>query len=210
MLASLLNLFGCGSKLPADPDQPAFFPASASVFEQHRKELRRVAEELGTNVMEYPEKIRDHGRESVIDALQLLCSWKYINQAELTEIERYTLVLDSLRMEVSNGGFHQYFFNASGDSWDIILWGMQESRDEEGLARFKEVLNVFPNGRPFRNRLHRDRQLRAMGERQWTAFEPFDGAFYEKPFPDREKAWALIFSRLEQFRPAWPGDLERK
>ena len=91
-----LALWGCGPKLPPDPDKPDFFPDAPSVFEFQRRELRLVAEKLGTNVLEYPEKAKTHARKDVFDALQLLCSWKYINQMELTQIERYTLHLPGL------------------------------------------------------------------------------------------------------------------
>jgi hypothetical protein len=210
MFAYLLSLLGCGPKLPPDPNKPTFFPASPNVFEYQKRELKLVAEKLGTNLLEYPQKAKIQGRKPVFEALQLLCSWKYINQVELTQIERYTLNLDSVRIEVNNGGFHQYFSNSSGDDWDIILWGLQESHDEEGLRRFNEVLSVFPHGRPFRNRVHRNRQLDALGERQWKVFDSFDKDFYEKPFPDFERSWGLILSQIQQYRPTWPNDIEKK
>jgi hypothetical protein len=111
---------------------------------------------------------------------------------------------------VNNGGFHQYFSNSSGDDWDVILWGLQESNDQAGLRRFKEVLGVFPNARPYRNRVHRNRQLDSLGDAQWKAFDSFDKAFFNNPFPDFDKSWALIVSRINDFRPAWPEEPGKK
>ena len=206
MLSRLLTLWGRGSELPPDPDKPDFFPADPGVFEYQRGELRLVAQKLGTNVRDYPGKAT---RKEVFDALHLLCSWKYINQIELTPIERYTLHLPGLGMEVNNGGFHQYFSNSSGDDWDIILWGLRESNDEDGLRRFKDVLAVFPNSLPYRNRVHRNHQLDSLGDRQWKAFDLFDKEFYSQPFPDGKKSGDLILSRIDEFRPDWPGEFER-
>jgi len=210
MFSTLLALLGCGQKLPPDPNKPDFFPAEQNVFEYQRQELRSVADKLGTNVSSYAELAKSQGRKPVFDALQLLCSWKYINRMELNQIERYTLNLSTVGIEVNNGGFHQYFSNSSGDDWDIILWGLQESKDQDGLRRFKEVLAVFPGAQPYRNRIHRGRQLDSLGEAQWKAFDSFDKDYYDHPFPDFDKSWALIVSRINEFHPVWPEEPGKK
>ena len=108
-------------------------------------------------------------------------------------------------MEVNNGGFHQYFSNSSGDDWDIILWGIQESNDEVGASKVQGGSDrISQRAGLTRDRVHRGRQLDSLGERQWKAFDSFDKEFYEKPFPDFEKSWALILSRIREFQPAWP------
>jgi len=102
-------------ELPPDPDKPDFFPSTPGVFKYQKDGLRLVAEKLGTNVRDYPEKAAIFTRKEVFDALNLLCAWKYIHEIELTPIERYTLHLPGMEMEVNNGGFHQYFSNYTGD-----------------------------------------------------------------------------------------------
>jgi hypothetical protein len=41
--------------------------------------------------------------------------WKSLGYGALQEFERDWIVLWWLRVEVENGGFHQYFFNSAGD-----------------------------------------------------------------------------------------------
>ena len=205
MFSSLLEFFGHGKKPNSvAADSPEFFPASPKVFDYQRRELARVAVEFGRTPGEILSQEATKGPAAVLGALQLLCSWKHINQRPMTAIERFTLCLQGPAIEVNNGGFHQYFSNSTADDWDIIVWGMSEAGDTEGLERFREVLAVFPNGRPSRNRSARNRQLDDQGEAQWTIFNRFDESFQEKPFPDWDKAWTLIVSRASQFHPEWP------
>jgi hypothetical protein len=194
-------------RLPPDPDKPDFFPFDSGALENQRREIRLLAEKLGTNVRDYPDKA---ARAEVFEALKLLCCWKYMNQIELTPIERFTLHLPGLGLEVNNGGFHQYFSNSAGDDWDIILWGLRESKDEDGLRRFKEVLAVFPNSQPYRNRVHRNCQLDSLRDRQWQVFNSFDEKFYDEPFPDGKMSGDLILSRIHEFRPQWPDERKSK
>ena len=58
--------------------------------------------------------------------------------------------------------------------------------------------------------MHRNRQLDSLGDRQWEIFDLFDKEFYKEPFPDGKKSGELILSRIPEFRPDWPDELESK
>lgn len=207
MISAILAFLGCTKHHESTAsDIPDFVPVSPKVFEYQRRELARIAFEFGRTPNEILSKEAAKGRAAVFDALQVICSWKYINQRPMSQIERFTLSIQGLSMEVINGGFHQYFSNSTGDDWDVIVWGLTEANDTDGLERFREILAVFPNGRPSRNRSTRNRQLDSLGDAQWTAFDSFDKRFYEKQFPDWEKAWALIVRQASQIHPEWPGE----
>ena len=209
MFSVLLAFLGCAKKPDSTAsDTPEFVPASAKVFEYQRRELARVAAEFGRTPGEIFSKETTKGRAAVFSALQLVCSWKYINQRPMSEIERFTLSVQGLPMEVINGGFHQYFSNSTGDDWDIIAWGLSEAGDHEGVERLREILAVFPEGRPSRNRNARNQQLDRLGEAQWVVFKRLDERFYEKQFPDWDKAWTLITTHASQFHPEWPEEAE--
>src|SRR2546430_1231983 len=92
MFTTLLALVGCTKNSDSTlSDSPVFVPASPKVFDYHRHELARVASEFGRTPSEILSKEATKGRPAVFGALQLICSWKYINQRPMSEIERFTL-----------------------------------------------------------------------------------------------------------------------
>jgi hypothetical protein len=203
-LTKSLAKVGIFRRFFADPHEPEFFPLSQSVFDYQLAGLRKYAREYGTDVKHYPELLGRITTEELFSVLASLCSWKYVNRESMSPIERCTLALPGLFVEVNNGGFHQYFFNSAGDDWDALVWGFEVSGDLRSLARFRKVLAIFPEGTPFRNRSFRWKQLEALGDAEHELFEPHTNEFFEDPFPDSESSYRFIFSQMEGFNFNWP------
>ena len=102
-----------------------------------------------------------------------------------------------MAVEVENGGFHQYFFNSAGDFWKDGLDGLQIIGDEQGLARFREVLSVFPDASPSPERSRRQDQLSALEEQDEKRFsehfEKISREFYREPIPN----WNLVYDYVK-------------
>lgn len=176
--------------------------ADPKVWDYHRKEVRRIHAELGKTPQEILTKQGTVKRRELFDALQILCSWKSLNNEPLTDLEKFVLIANGLEMEVNNGGFHQYFFNSTANEWDTMLEGMRKAGDEEGAKRFETVLARFPGGRPSKSRAERWTQLDSFGEAQLELFDADTDTFYKAPFPDWEKIWAYITAHIDQIQPS--------
>ena len=102
-----------------------------------------------------------------------------------------------LAREVQNGGFHQFFFNSAGDYWKDVLDGLIAVGDEEGLARYRQVLSIFPNSTPSVNRITRLEQLNALEEKDEDKvskhFNRLNQEYFNKPFPN----WELVFDYVK-------------
>jgi hypothetical protein len=90
--------------------------------------------------------------------------------------ERQLFLVATLAGEVHNGGFHQFFWNSSGDA-------ARETRDAlaaiglpEVLALFDCALSAFPRSTPERNRKKRKRALDSMSPEM---FGPLDRALWD-------------------------------
>lgn len=213
LTAISITLLGRRNKLSIMPykDLTAFIKKQSSddsedidpeVVEYQRKQLEQLRQELGSTIDEILEKEASAGTERVFDAIHLLCSWKYTHGNELTATERFVLAIFGIQAEVNNGGFHQYFFNSAGDDWKYLLNGMQDAGDLKGVERFESVLSKFSEGRPSEKREERWSQLDEFGEDyQYEVFDSDDNEYFETPFPDFVKAWALIRKSRNNIQP---------
>jgi hypothetical protein len=178
------------------------------IFDYHVRELSKVRHELGETVDELFSREGQVDRDQIIGALELLCSWKRLHGAKLTETETMVSALRGLEAEVMNGGFHQYFFNSTGDLWPEHRRAMVAAGDTDGVNRFQKVLDVFPQGKPSVVRAERWEQLDALGEKeQFVIFNNSDSVFYRNPFPDWDKFWALLKTMRHEIQPLpWPNE----
>jgi len=65
------------------------------------------------------------------------------DQARLTLADRRLLALGSLRDEVNNGGFHQYFFNSAGDLVTDALDAAQVADADELASLIRRALSML-------------------------------------------------------------------
>lgn len=101
--------------------------------------------------------------------------------AALTDSEKALSLWWTLDAEVNNGGFHQYFFNPSGDEAMATRDALARLGLRELLPLFDCALSAFPESTPSTDRDLRNDQLAAYGDTQFDLFEALDGAFYDLP-----------------------------
>jgi len=194
-------------KIMAAAQEPKREPPPQHVVEMHKKAFAEIKEHLGSSVEEIFSKERSVGREKIADALSYIASWKSWNELPMSDAERAFMGRTDLFAEVNNGGFHQYFFNSSGDNWHYLLQAFEKSGDTNAVQRFREVLSIFPQSTPDENRQKRWKQLEdlesALGDKMWAFFNKQDEAFYDSPFPDPEKFWAYFVSERTKINVVW-------
>lgn len=171
------------------------------VWNYHRKELARIHNDLGKTPREILNRYPGIERHELYEALQILCSWKSLNNLPLSELEEFVAVSTSLGMEVNNGGFHQYFSNSSGDDWSTMLEGMRKAGDDLGVERFEKILARFPRGQPSKVRAERWKQLDSFGDGQYEVFEEEQTAFFDDRFPDWDKIWEYVVAHVHDINP---------
>ena len=94
--------------------------------------------------------------------------------ADLSPEQRRFVAVGSLRTEVNNGGFDQYFFNSAGDLAEEALAGARSENADELAALIARAMSLL--GLPhIGNRDARQDRLDALDS---DAFEEVDEAFY--------------------------------
>jgi hypothetical protein len=177
------------------------------VIEMHRKEFETTRSNLGTTISEIFAKGDTEGWEAVETALHYFISWKRWNNVPLTFTEGMIAGRLSLDGDVNNGGFHQYFFNSSGDHWQNVLQILIEGGDKDGERRFRDLLSIFPNSEPSADRGKRWKELEALERRDkvgmWAHFDKHTDDFYEHRYPTDEAFQAAIKQRASDIAPLW-------
>lgn len=180
---------------------------SSQIVELHRQAFDEIRRRLGETPEQIFAKEASLGRELVADALSNITSWKSWNDLPMSDVERAFVGRVALIAEVNNGGFHQYFFNSSGDHWRCLLQAFDKSGDHGAARRFREVLAIFPNSSPDEDRQKRWKQLHRIeddkGQEMWDFFARHENAFYDAPFPDPEKFWTYIVSEHKNINIVW-------
>jgi len=96
----------------------------------------------------------------------------------LTEIEQVFVCIWALRGQVDNGGFHQYYFNGTGD----LAMETVEALKHIGAKHTSDLLiksnSYFENGVPPKNREIRIEQLSKLTEQSETELEDLDDIMY--------------------------------
>ncbi|MEO1530065.1 MAG: DUF4375 domain-containing protein [Planctomycetota bacterium] len=92
------------------------------------------------------------------------------------QLYRAVLILDA---EVNNGGHSQYFFNSSGDEWQLALEGLKVMGFKERLAIFDGILALFGEDGPVNDQSIRSDQLADIYTEHEEAFDEFDGRYYQ-------------------------------
>jgi hypothetical protein len=109
-------------------------------------------------------------RAEVLDALMKKTSG-------LTDVERDLKLHWLLEAEVMNGGFHQFFFNSTGDEALATREAVARIGPPQLMELYDCALSAFPNGKPEADRAKRNAQLSQWGEAQFELFAPLDRTF---------------------------------
>ena len=102
----------------------------------------------------------------------------YLKQSRPQQV--FTAIWE-LEGQVNNGGFHQWFFNSSGD----IAVYTEDALRAIGAARTADIVAaavaLFPGGPPPRNRAERQRRLATVSPNVLEAWDRLDGRFFKAP-----------------------------
>src|SRR5882724_2004275 len=134
------------------------------------EKMAEVRTKCGRTIDEILAKAPEYDPYKILGAVEVLVSSKIYRNLPTTLGERMVFACKWMAIEVQNGGFDQYFFNSAGDFWKDILGGLQIIGDEQGLARFRDVLSIFPDASPSPDRYTRQGQLSALEEQDEKRF----------------------------------------
>jgi hypothetical protein len=99
--------------------------------------------------------------------------------AALTEAEQTVYCLDALEREVNNGGFHQFFFNSSGDTALQTIDALERLGAAHTAGIVRRAAALFPGARPPADRDEREKQMSALPDGGSGAWRSLDDAFFE-------------------------------
>ena len=101
----------------------------------------------------------------------------------LSESEHITVTAYCLALEISNGGFEQFFVNPSGDRWRETLRAIKTVGATKLANLFEKALSVFPDSAPSEDHATRIDQLTAAGEPAETLLWRLDSE-YDNRLPE--------------------------
>ena len=93
--------------------------------------------------------------------------------------------------DVNNGGFHQYYFNGSGDQAFFAADALESIGARQMAAIVREANAEFGADGPARDRDSRQQQLEKLTESEEEIFDPLDRRFYE--YPDDIAALLIVY-----------------
>jgi hypothetical protein len=108
--------------------------------------------------------------------------WKVVDESgwdALTDVEKQIYAIQLLDMEVNNGGFAQYYFNSSGDSWQDALSGLDKIGAVQRHQLMLATLEKFIDSSPSQDRDKRMSQLSQIARKHEDPFNRQDNAWYE-------------------------------
>ncbi len=191
----------------AETDEEARPPCDPAYYEYLEKTVAEVRSTFGNTATEIIAKRGTRDPFDVLEALWTLSCYYVAHGVPQNETERIITACHWLPLEVSNGGFHQYFFNSAGDFWPYVLIALIEGGDDVAVGRFQQVLSIFPNGRPSTSRKKRWAQMAAMEAADEAGceahFDHHTEIYYAEPYPTWETIWAVIGHRSSDIRLPW-------
>jgi hypothetical protein len=101
--------------------------------------------------------------------------------AELSPPERVFRAIWDLESEVNNGGFHQYFFNSSGDTAFAVVGALEAIGAPQAAQIVRAANRIFPHATPPADRVERQAHLEAISPEHDELLEQLDQDFYSYP-----------------------------
>jgi hypothetical protein len=117
----------------------------------------------------------------------------------LSVSERDVLLAMRLHGEVSSGGFHQFFFNSSGDQALEIHEALKRMEAVSILPLYEKALAAFPDSKPARDHLVRNDQLTALGDQEFSYFSPLSSAYHQQSLAWSKECAAFIRKHRGEF-----------
>jgi hypothetical protein len=107
--------------------------------------------------------------------------YQLVGLDELNEKEKAIFTIWWLEAEVNNGGFHQYFWNSSGDHFAIALKSLNKIGATKTASLLKQAIEIAFCGSVPLNRDERQKLLEIDEDKKMDALEELDNSFYEYP-----------------------------
>lgn len=118
----------------------------------------------------------------------------------LTEPQRLYTAVRRCDSEINNGGFAQYFMNASGDRWPDAVAGFETMGFRERLAVVKEAIAKFGDAAPATDQDIRRRQLSRLFKRNDAIFEQLESRYYKSSEMFEVFVAQFVLENAESFR----------
>lgn len=107
----------------------------------------------------------------------------------LTKPQQSVAAVQMLINEVNNGGFHQYFFNSSGDYFSSALSGLQDIAATNTQRLLNRAIKLFGARAPSPHREIRIKQLDKLSKKAEAELSALDDEFYK----DADNIDALLY-----------------
>ncbi len=106
-----------------------------------------------------------------------LCNWGD-NIEKLTERQKNFYFNQNLEREINNGGFHQYFFNSSGDFAHETILSLKNITADKTADLLQKAINEFPNKTVPKDRDKRQEIMEKIEEKVTSVWEDLDQKFF--------------------------------
>ena len=117
----------------------------------------------------------------------------YSEPGELSREEMNIVYLELLEMEVNNGGFHQYFWNSTGQFTHQTVKALEAAGSILFLGLLKSAIAFFPDGTVPADRGKRQDMLEKI-DPEMEVFNSLDTEFYLY----KEDWWGLMISHIRE------------
>jgi hypothetical protein len=141
--------------------------------------------------------INKNGQDAIIDIDNLLSPVFYKNPEKLTSCEKNIVYIEELEREINNGGFHQYFFNSSGNFTKETLNALNIIGSKIFFNILEKAINKFPNGSVPSDRNERQDILNKFDEGLWIEL---DNEFYKYEEDIYKLMIEYIKNNINEFR----------
>ena len=101
--------------------------------------------------------------------------------SKLTEPQKVLLFVENLEREVNNGGFHQFYFNSSGDYAHETLDALKTIGANKMADILTKANSVWPNQQVPKDRTKRENIQETIEEQAAPVWDECDNVFYAYP-----------------------------
>lgn len=119
------------------------------------------------------------------DANSLIMTFLIQAWMDNPELVRWTpgqkqfLAIEEMQAQVNNGGYHQYFWNSSGDLVPYCLEGLERIGGTSYRNLLMRAMSLFPEGKVRQDRRARQDLLEEMGDAGEDALNDLSSEYYE-------------------------------
>jgi hypothetical protein len=112
--------------------------------------------------------------------------------AAMTQSQRYYKAIEEYRDEVDNGGNRQYFYNSSGDIYELAIDGLRTIGATSKAVQLSHAAGAFGLVRPATDNEQRRRQMEVFGPAQDSIFAAADEGFFDSEQRPGERLDVLL------------------